>query len=306
MKHYSLILTALFLLISCNKVNLSEEVLQTIEVAEGEIEVATEPKEAGTIKLVEITSNINSSTANNSFDFTDENNLFLNNSNAELSSWKITATNSLQIDISLEGKKITKLKFTSTEKETQATNIMETVVEYDGSTIHHIASTYEGEVYQKYDLVYTDQTILFKDVLGTRDRTIVVNSDGSISRFSQEGISIQFEYVNENLTKKILNDTSIFEYAYDDKRNPLKTLESLNLATILNYLNIIAGWEFLITDEHNLWKNTNNLTKFTVENYTLGNLEDQTFSYEYDAEDFPIQKMNTANSILTKYSYSLD
>ncbi|WP_405246189.1 hypothetical protein [Cellulophaga sp. Asnod2-G02] len=306
MKHYSLILTALFLLISCNKVNLSEEVLQTIEVAEEEIEVATEPKEAGTIKLVEITSNINSSTANNSFDFTDENNLFLNNSNAELSSWNITAANSLQIDITPEEKKITKLKFTSTEKETQATNITETVVEYEDSTIRHIASTYEGEVYQKYDLVYTDQTIVFKDVLGTRDRTIVMNSDGSISEFSQEGISIQFEYTNDNLTKKILNETSIFEYTYDDKRNPLKTLESLNLATILNYLNVIGGWEFLITDEHNLWKNTNNLTKFTVENYTLGSLEDQTFSYEYDVEDFPIQKMNTANSILTKYSYSLD
>ena len=258
--------------------------------------------------IVEISSNVTSSTENGTFDFTDFDNHFMVDENGKIEVWEIDFIDGItNVEFEIESNKIVKTTITDTYNTTQNSTPNETLVYYDEEgRIVRIESFSDGEKYQDYDLVYNGSSINFIDLINERDRSVTLDSENRITTFSEPSIdfTILFEYANGNLVRKTLNESSILTYEYDTKKNPFKTDSFLNFSKIIFYLNIISGWEFLFYDEHNIFNNTNNLTKFNVLNNDFGGLENQSYAFEYDLEDYPIKKTNVDKSISVDYIYN--
>lgn len=318
MKVRFIIFFALVFVFSCSTDNQADEVEQNQEeltpndpVSEMEDEedepVSENQDEEATTYLSEISSNVSLTTEENSFDFTDFDNIFSLNQNGELESWEIDfVVQTTKFEFQSESGNITKLTTTDVDVDTQESSTDETFIEYDSNgRIIKIETFFNGEKLTDYEIVHNESDIDFVDLIDDRDRTITVDQENNISSFFQEGInfSIVFEYTNGNLTRKTLNGDNILTYTYDDSLNPFNAEIFLNFSTLVNYLNVIAGWEFLFYDENNIFSNPNNLMVFTVENNSFGGLDDQSFSYEYNTENLPTRKSNGDNSIVVEYIY---
>ncbi|MEY8778849.1 hypothetical protein AB9K32_00355 [Allomuricauda sp. XS_ASV26] len=257
--------------------------------------------------LIEISSNISLITEENSFDFADYNNSFSRHQNGNIDSWEIDFIGqTTKFEFENESGNITKLTTTDFDVETQSTSIEETTVTYDGENrIIKIESYANGVKYQDYEIVHNGSDVDFIDLLDNRNREITIDENNNLKTFYQESIdfSMVFEYSNGNLIKKTLNQTNILSYVHDDKINPFNKEFFLNFSTLINYLNVIGGWEFLFYDENNIFGNKNNILEFMVENNEFGGLQNHSFVYEYSSGNMPLKKSSENNSIEANYIY---
>ncbi|UII77657.1 hypothetical protein LV716_07780 [Flagellimonas sp. HMM57] len=293
---------------SCTTENSNLEMEIDEEGKENEEVIPETPAEETKSYLSKLSSDVTATTEENSFDFTDFNNSFLKNQNGTIESWEIGFIGqTTKWGFQNESGNITKLTITEVNEENQSSSTEEISIAYnENDKIVKIESFSDEVKNQEYDIVYNDPEIDFIDQIDNRHRKITMGSNNNIIAFYQESIDfkIDFEYSNGNLSKKTLNQTNILSYAYDDKNNPFKSECYLNLSLLINYLNVIGGWEFLFYDENYVFNNANNIIGFTVENNDFGGLENQRFSYEYNSEDYPIKRVNIDSSITLDYIYA--
>lgn len=304
MKNYTILFLVFILNLSCSDNNTFSEEIENEEELSPE-----EPEEEGTVYLNQITSNITSST-DDAFDFTDFSNSFSVNENGLLQLWEVDyIKKETSIEIQVESGNIVKLASVELDKENGSSTTEETIVSYNNDgLITKIESFYDGDKVQEYSIVHNSSEIDFIDLIDDRDRKITLDSNNNLISFYQESIdfTIVFQYSKGNLTKKTLNDINILTYQYDDKTNPFNSEVFLNLSTITNYLNVIGGWEFLFYDENNIYRNSNNIVQFMVENNDFGGLQNHTFIYQYNDEGFPVEKSNERNSVTVDYIYNVN
>ena len=171
-------------------------------------------------------------------------------------------------------------------------------LEYDGNRITELNFLHDSRIiYEFEDASYTK--LLKVDFIKDVSTTPVL--------YIQE----LFEYQDNNLTRieaNRLDDTTgqfglafLTEYTYDDKRNPYQ--QGHNQIALVSYYQQML---YLGSNQHNLvFRSSNNVITRSYTNLLSGFQSTLSYTYEYNAMGYPIERVHTISvgDVVKKYSY---
>ena len=164
-------------------------------------------------------------------------------------------------------------------------------ITYDSSdrimNIEFACDEYYDSSHYNYNMEYNGNTINFIDQDGSNDKSIVLNSNNQIINYTYNSDSIDYMYEGENLISLTGNNLNI-TIEYDNYNNPFKLDETLNLAQIYEFIDVMRGQDFQpYSKRFNHLRNTNNIVKIINPNW---NTNEVNYYYNYNSDDYPISK----------------
>jgi hypothetical protein len=163
-----------------------------------------------------------------------------------------------------------------------------------------------GDLDYDYLIQANGSTISFQDQMGNNNKSIIVNQQGRMLSYLDDSYYFTFTYDGNNLLSMLIEQPANgqqINYSYDDKLNPYKGSQFLNLPHVFEYLAVIRGLYGLIkSKEYIILNNDNNIIEVDV----VGNMPysvDQTYAFTYYDNNYPANKILIESGGVVEYVY---